>query len=107
MTSSLDGEAKQPLRWIESLRPRVHLDGDIVALAGGEDRPGVELRLGTSATDDDAAGAVTKDGGVGIGDRREQARGHLARGHAQVRVHARHHDVELTEQLALLVEGAV
>ncbi len=44
---------------------------------------------------------------MGIGDRRDHAIGHRLLRHAQLRVHARNHHVELGEQRFVLVEGAV
>ncbi len=72
-----------------------------------EDDLRVELGLGTAASDDDPAGAVAEDVGVGIGDGQHHALGHLVAGHAQLAVHAGDDDVELGEQLGLLVEAAV
>ena len=44
-TADLDRQAQQSARWIESLRPAVDLDRDVMLFAPSEDFLGVELRF--------------------------------------------------------------
>ena len=50
---------------------------------------------------------MTEDVGVRVGHRRDHAVGHRLLAHAELRVHARDHDVELGEQVVVLVEATV
>ena len=103
----LDGEAEQPRGRIEPLGTRVDLDRHLEAATGFEDDLRVELELRPAAADDDPTGAVTEHIGEWVGDGHHHALGHLVAGHAQLRMHAGHHQVELGEQPGLLVEAAV
>ena len=56
---------------------------------------------------DHPAGAVAEHVGVRVAHRGDHPLGHRPARHPQLRVHARHDEVELGEQLVLLVERAV
>jgi hypothetical protein len=59
----------------------------------------VEVRLRSPPADDDPPCAVAEDVHVRVADCGEHPRCHLRPRHAELRVHARHYDVELREQL--------
>jgi len=92
---------------VVELGATVDLDRLVEVRAHAEHEIGVERRLGPAAAHDHPAGAVTEDVGVRARHRRHHAVGHRLLGHAQLRVHARDHDVELGEEVVVLVERAV
>ena len=98
---------EHPARRVEPLWTAVDLHGGVEVRARVEDEVGVERRFRSSLADDDAAGAVTEDVGVGVGDRRDHAVGHRLLRHAQLAVHAGDDDIELGQDVVRMVERPV
>ena len=103
----VDGEREQPHRGIETFGPAVDLHRGVEVGARAEHQRRVEGRLGPPLADDEAPGAMAEHVDVGVRDRAHHPVGHRLRRHAQLRVHARDHHVELGEQLVGMVERAV
>ena len=112
--SRLEGQPEQPFGRVEPVRPAVDLHRDAVLTARAEHAIGVELRFrpgppacAPAAALHDPAGAVPEHVHPRVGDRRDHPPGHGVALHAQLRVDARHHHVELVEQAWFLVKRSV
>ena len=103
----VDDELEQPHRRVEPFGTRIDLHGLVEMCRGREHELGIELRLGSPLADDHPPGAVAQHIDAWARECGDHALGHRARLHRQLRVHARHDNIELREQVALLVEATV
>ena len=108
-TAGIEGQPDQLVRRILPFGAGIDFDGHIILGARREHARGVELglRAGSPRPLQQPAGAVAEDVRVRIIDGAQHPLGHGAPVGAELRVDARHHDVQPVQHLRGLVQGAV